>query len=81
MSKNHNLKVHKGKYVKVYMMAFYGFCVYPLLGRLMSLQVSRSMVENMGLPTENTFKRGAKFGAKDGVNDRIKCRVEITQPQ
>ena len=63
------------------MMAFYGFCVYPLLGRLMSLQVSRSMVENMGLPTENTFKRGAKFGAKDGVNDRIKSRVEITQPQ
>ena len=47
----------------------------------MSLQVSRSMVENMRLPTENTFECGAKFGAKDGVNDRIKCGIEITQPQ
>ena len=57
------------------------FVLYPLLGRLMSLQVSRSVVENMRLPTENTFERGAKFGAKDGVNDRIKCGVEPTQPQ
>ena len=40
----------------------------------------RSVIEDMGFPTENAFKCGPKFGTENGVNDGVEGGVEKAQP-